>query len=178
MVMFGWVFVPHLVDLLTFRFIHWTDQRRDMKSIKLRSHSHLIQPLQNISCLCLYVIYVIYTSHPRECSKPAQTPEPSHPNPFPIPSSNRVNPPVTRSTNPTGGSKINTWKCSIALTLFNSPQFLNQTTFFSPQTREKVCLTNPSISALLAGTRSSVKGSEGKENLVQTTRCTIRVSRP
>lgn len=81
-------------------------------------------------------------------------------------------------TNPTGGSKINTWKCSIALTLFNSPQFRNQTTFCSPQTREKVSLTNPSISALLAGNKSSVTGSEGKENLVQTTRCTIRVSRP
>ena len=101
-----------------------------------------------------------------------------HPNPVPIPLPSHVNSPVTRSTNPTGGSKINTWKCSIALTLFSSPQFLNHTTFRSPQTREKVSPTKPSISALLAGTKSSVKGCEGNENLVQTTRCTIRVSRP
>ena len=94
-----------------------------------------------------------------------------HTNPPPHPS-------VIRLTNPSGGSKSSTWKCSIALTLFKSPQFLNHTTLSSPQTREKVSLTKSSISALLAGSKSSVKGSEGNENLVQTTRCTIRVSRP
>jgi hypothetical protein len=109
----------------------------------------------------------IHENAPNQSETPAPIPPPSH-----------ANSPVTRSTNPTGGSKINTWKCSIALTLFSSPQFLNHTTFRSPQTREKVSPTKPSISALLAGTKSSVKGSEGNENLVQTTRCTIRVSRP
>ena len=104
------------------------------------------------------------------------------PNPVPTPQSrNQVKssqPSVTLSTNPAGGSNNKTWKCSIALTLFSSPQFRNQTTFSSPHTLTKVSLTKPSISALLPGSKSSVTGSEGNENLVQMTRWTIRVSRP
>jgi hypothetical protein len=89
-----------------------------------------------------------------------------------------TSPPVTSCTNSFGGSKSITWKCSTACTLFSAPQLRNQITFSSPQTLPNVRRTKPSSSALVSGSRSSVTASEGVANLVQTTRCTIRVSMP